>query len=409
MSPDERAEAAGHPSGSTSGAAESQLPLPEYTHLRRLTNDTGLWEHARILTPRVEHGFCTDDNARGLLVVSRPTSPPSELADLAAIYLAFRARCPHRLWPVSQSSRRRRRLDRRRRQRRQPRSSVVGTRDRRQLGSDAMDAAGGLRRLRLMRLVRIPAPALKRLRGPRCRRDARRSIRATPPPPNSSSEPPGLIAAAASDRIPWPEARLTYDNARLPEALLAAGAARGDRHLISVGIRLLEWLVRAETNHDHFSFTPAGGWAPGDPRPAFDQQPIEAAAMAEACYRAWTITDEPVWRERALDAARWFMGRNDTGMVLYDSETGGTCDGLMERSVNENRGAESTLAGIAALQIAALCSTADLRDGSLSDVLHPGNPSACPTRCRTPNGSSPSPSSRSTTCRPEEQRSCRHS
>ena len=77
MSPDERAEAAAHPSGSPLGAATSRLPRPVYTHLRRLTNETGLWEHARILTPRVEHGFCTDDNARGLLVVSRSTSPSS--------------------------------------------------------------------------------------------------------------------------------------------------------------------------------------------------------------------------------------------------------------------------------------------------------------------------------------------
>jgi hypothetical protein len=82
--------------------------------------------------------------------------------------------------------------------------------------------------------------------------------------------------------------------------------------------------------------------------------------MAEACYRAWSITGKSVWRARAIDAAWWFMGKNDTGMVLYDPETGATCDGLMERSVNENRGAESTLAGIAALQIAALCSDTDL-------------------------------------------------
>jgi hypothetical protein len=170
----------------------------------------------------------------------------------------------------------------------------------------------------------------------------------------------GRIAAAASERIPWPEDRLTYDNARLPEALLAAGAWLGDRRLISTGLRLLEWLVRIETSGDHFSFTPAGGWKPGEHRPAFDQQPIEALAMAAACYRAWSITSDPAWKGRAINAAQWFMGRNDTGMVLYDKATGGTCDGLEERSVNENRGAESTLAGLGALQIAAMCSTADL-------------------------------------------------
>jgi hypothetical protein len=170
----------------------------------------------------------------------------------------------------------------------------------------------------------------------------------------------GRIAAAARGRIPWPESRLTYDNSRLPEALLAAGAWLGDRRLTSTGLRLLEWLVQAETVGDHFSFTPAAGWNPGEPRPAFDQQPIEAVAMAAACYRAWSITSEAAWKRRAISAAQWFMGRNDTGMVLYDEATGGTCDGLEERSVNENRGAESTLAGLAALQIAAMCSTVDL-------------------------------------------------
>ena len=173
-----------------------------------------------------------------------------------------------------------------------------------------------------------------------------------------------VIAEATRDRISWPEPRLTYDNARLPEALIAAGVARGDRHLISVGIRLLEWLVRDETEDNHFSFTPAGGRSPGGPHPGFDQQPIEAAAMADACYRAWTASGDPVWKTRALDAARWLVGRNDTGMAVYDQQTGGTSDGLMQHSVNQNRGAESTLAGLAALQIAARCSIADPGTGA---------------------------------------------
>ena len=156
----------------------------------------------------------------------------------------------------------------------------------------------------------------------------------------------------------WPGARLTYDNPRLPEALLAAGHALGDRHKTATGIRMLEWLVRAETIEGHFSFTPVGGWAPGEARPGFDQQPIEAWAMAEACHRAWISTGDDAWRLRAIGAARWLMGRNDTGMVLYEAATGGTCDGLMEDSVNQNRGAESTLAGLAALQIAATCTVA---------------------------------------------------
>ena len=162
----------------------------------------------------------------------------------------------------------------------------------------------------------------------------------------------GVIADAALGRIPWPESRLTYDNARLPEALIAAGRTLGRRRLTVIGIRLLEWLVGVETNGDHFSFTPDGGWAPGEPRPGFDQQPIEAWAMADATHRAWSVTGDGIWRVRALRASRWLVGHNDTGMVLYDAPTGGTCDGLMEHSTNENRGAESTLAGIGTMQVA---------------------------------------------------------
>jgi hypothetical protein len=166
-----------------------------------------------------------------------------------------------------------------------------------------------------------------------------------------------VIAEAARAMLPWPETRLTYDNARLPEALVAAGSILGDHRLIWTGTRLLQWLVRVETNDDHFSFTPSNGWAPGEPRPAFDQQPIEGWGMADACARAWGVTGDPAWRLRAAGAAHWFIGRNDVGRALYDPDTGGTCDGLMKDSVNENRGAESTLAGIAALQSAIRCVT----------------------------------------------------
>lgn len=79
--------------------------------------------------------------------------------------------------------------------------------------------------------------------------------------------------------------------------------------------------------------------------------------MADACHRAWEVTGDAVWRVRALRAARWLLGSNDAGLALYDPDTGATFDGLEEGSVNENCGAESTLAGIATLQVAASCDT----------------------------------------------------
>lgn len=165
-----------------------------------------------------------------------------------------------------------------------------------------------------------------------------------------------LIRAARS-AIPWPEARLTYDNARIPEALLAAGLALGDERRTAVGMRLLEWLVGNETRGTHFSFTPVAGRVPGDRGPAFDQQPIEAWGMADACHQAFVASGDSRWHELALRAGSWLFGSNDANAVMYDEESGATYDGLTASGVNLNQGAESTLAGLGILQVAASLQT----------------------------------------------------
>ena len=154
----------------------------------------------------------------------------------------------------------------------------------------------------------------------------------------------------ASPEWPWPEERLTYDNARIPEAMLAAGAALSRPRLAKDGLSLLRWLVGVETRGDHFSFVPVGGWVQPEPRPAFDQQPIEAAGVADACARAWELTGDPSWKEVVVRAAAWILGDNDVGVPLYDPDTEGCCDGLEPTGVNRNQGAESTLAMITTFQ-----------------------------------------------------------
>jgi hypothetical protein len=328
------------------------LPAPAFDHLARLTDTTGLWEHARASTPRIEHGFCTDDNARALIVVSREPAPSDGVVDLAATYLEF----------VLEARTASGRFHNRRN------ASGAWTDD---VGGDDCQGRAWWGLGTVARLGHLPwmrqagadtFATCTSFDSPHLRANAYAALGAVEmlaadPLHRAATEllehTSGVLLDAARRTIPWPEARLTYDNARLPEALLAAGATLHRRHLILVGIRLLEWLARVETTGDHFSFTPNTGWALGDPRPDFDQQPIEAWAMAEACHRAWLVTGEGAWRVRALRAAQWLVGRNDTGMTLYDDATGSTCDGLMENAVNENRGAESTLAGIGALQIAA--------------------------------------------------------
>ncbi len=330
------------------------LPAPNFSHLRAMTDRLGLWEHSRLSTPRLEHGFWTDDNARALVVVSRQASSDSSLADLAAIYLGFileartssggfhNRRSTEGAWVDGVGS-----------DDSQGRAWwALGAVARhgyepwmRRAGVTAFDVCSGFDSTHLRSNAFAVLGAVDLVAVEPTHTDARDLLARTSL----------VLASAVRSRIPWPEIRLTYDNARIPEALIAAGATLGDKRMIDMGVRLLERLLWVETDGDHFSFTPVGGWQTGEARPGFDQQPLEAAAMAEACYRAWTVTGNSVWRVRALRSAHWLMGRNDTGAVLYDASTGATCDGLTKDSVNENRGAESTLAGLAILQVAAAC------------------------------------------------------
>lgn len=330
------------------------MPVPVFDHLRVLTSGRGIWEHAWYSTPRIEHGFCTDDNARALVVALRQAAVSDSLSDLVAIYFDFVAAA---------------------------RTSLGGFHNRRDaagiwtddVGSDdcqgrAWWGLGTAARLAADDGTRVAAAeafaTCSVFESPHLRANAYAALGAAEVIRSKCRSRSAVelldrttevIAEAARAKIPWPEARLTYDNARIPEALIAAGSVLGDKRRLAMGIRLLEWLVEAETNEDHFSFAPVGGRKPGDRRVGFDQQPLEAWAMADACYLAWSVTGDPVWTARALRAAGWLVGRNDTGMELYDEASGGTRDGLMAASANQNRGAESTLAGIGALQVAAQC------------------------------------------------------
>jgi hypothetical protein len=149
---------------------------------------------------------------------------------------------------------------------------------------------------------------------------------------------------------PWPEPRLTYANALIPEAMLAVGEVLGYAPLIQRGQNLLRWLVQQEIAVDHLSVTPVGGRGPGDIKPGFDQQPIEVAAIADAASRASRITGDDYWEEVIDLSVNWFLGNNDVGLLMMDIETGGGYDGLQPTGVNLNQGAESTLALISTMQ-----------------------------------------------------------
>lgn len=343
MPPDD-VTSVGHPS---SGGL--RLPMPNFAHLRDLTDQGGLWEHARHSTPRPEHGFCNDDNARALVITANERA--EDVADLAGIYLRY----------VLDS----RRSDGRFRNRRDSTgswSNESGSDDsqgRAWWGLGAITARAPEQWMRASALEEFESCAT--FESPHLRANAYAALGAAEAVGEGESHPAvelldrtsTLIARATRSTIPWPEGRLTYDNARIPEALLAAGLGLGDERRTNLGMRLLEWLAIHESRGDRFSFTPVGGRRPGDRHPTFDQQPIEAWAMADACSRALSLTGDWRWRELALRAGTWLLGRNDAGAPMYDDKCGGTFDGLTATGVNLNQGAESTLAGLGVLQVAA--------------------------------------------------------
>jgi hypothetical protein len=317
------------------------IPSPPFTHLRRLTDAGGIYEHARGTTPRREHGYCVDDVARALVVVCREGGPVQD--ELGEHYLSFV------LAAQDEDGRFRNRRGTDLRFRGPPTVEDCWGRALWGLGA----AAGDLRALAAF-------DRGARWRSPSPRAMAFASLGAS----EVLSVHPGhdgalALLSAASAVIgrpghraewPWPQPRLTYANAVLPEALLAAGAALGAAGLVADGLRLLAWLLDVQTHNGHLSLVPAAGRGPFDSPPGFDQQPIEAAALADACARAHTLTGQGRWLDGISRAADWFLGANDTARPLYDPVSGGGCDGLERYGRNENQGAESTLALVSTLQ-----------------------------------------------------------
>ena len=160
-----------------------------------------------------------------------------------------------------------------------------------------------------------------------------------------------IIGVPQTDRgWVWCEPRLSYANAVLAEALVAAGAGLERPAMVEDGLRMLGWLLERETYDGHLSVTPVGGARPQDHPPRFDQQPIEVAALADACARAESVTGDRSWRAGVDLAVKWFAGDNDAGTPMWDPATGGGFDGLQADGPNLNQGTESTLAWLATAQ-----------------------------------------------------------
>ncbi|SBS75417.1 Glycosyltransferase, group I [uncultured Mycobacterium sp.] len=324
--------------------------IPSFAHLLRMTDHQATFEHALLTEPRREHGYCTDDMARVLVVTTREpesSGPVNGLAGKALQFLndaqSYNGACRNRMGQAG------RWLD-------EPTTDDHWGRCIWGLGTAAANSDVSL--VRKLAIIQFERAAKARSKWPRAMAFA--AIGAAEvlsvDPRNSAARKLLADYAAAVDRgnddadWPWPEPRLTYANAILPEAMIAAGVALDDVELRQRGLNLLEWLLAHETAGGHLSPTPVAGCGPGDSRPAFDQQPIEVATLADACARAATIDARSLWTDGIRSAAAWFNGANDAGQPMWDSATGGGFDGLHADGVNLNQGTESTLAVISTLQ-----------------------------------------------------------
>jgi hypothetical protein len=323
-------------------------PVVSFEHLYRLSDDTGVFEHAKLTEPRVEHGYCLDDVARGLIVAVREPEPPDELVALAQTYLRFiiAAQTP----------------DGRFHNRRRPdlgwgdEASVEDCWGRALWGLGTAVALAP--ELAAQSIAAFDGSVRRRSPWPRSMAFAAMGAAEVLLVQPDHAGARALLADAATLIGPcpadngwrWPEPRLHYANAILPETLIAAGALLHDPRTLSDGLAMLGWLLEVETQGNHLSVTPVGGWSADEPRPAFDQQPIEVAALADACARAFRVTGELRWRDAVQRSAAWFLGENDAQIPLYDPVSCGGCDGLEADGRNANQGAESTLALISTLQ-----------------------------------------------------------
>ena len=325
-------------------------PEPSFEHLAMMSDGIGTFEHADHARPRVGEGYCTDDMARLLVAVCRQPEPDGVVVDLARMAYRFLAEAQG--------------ADGRIRNRRDAGGRWRGPRCVEDCWGRAMWAFGTAARRAPEDVMRESAAALfdhglqQRTHWPRAMSfaalGAAEVLEVDPHHVGARrllADCVDVIGRPADDPgWSWPEGRLTYANAALAEALIAAGALLERPAVLRDGLTALRWLLGRETLDGHLSLTGTHGAGPGDLPPMFDQQPIEAAAMADACARAHEVTGDPAWRDGVDMAVGWFLGANDVGVPVGDVERGAGYDGLEAGGVNRNQGAESTIAFVTTLQ-----------------------------------------------------------
>lgn len=349
------------PSLPAEGRLRMSLPEVRLDHLHIMTDDTGMLQHSIYATPDRHHGYTTDDNARALIVAGMMSSlfHDEQVLPRLHVYLSFL----HHAFNPSVG-----------------RFRNFMSYDRTWLEDDGSDDCQGRVIWALGHLIsHSPNTPTRRhaadlflkgvgsldsVRFPRSRAlgilGLHYYLRVFPDDAKIRDRLEALSRSLndtfekyESAEWPWCEELVTYDNGRLPQALIIAGLTLGEDRAVARGLRALKWLLGIQTAEaGHLSAIGNDGWYHrSGQRAVFDQQPLEAAALIGACKAAYRASGEARWLGEMRRCFEWYLGRNDTGLALIDFKTRGCYDGLQADGVNQNQGAESLLSWLLSLLI----------------------------------------------------------
>lgn len=332
-----------------------KLPEIKLDHLFNLTDSTGIFQHARYHIPDRNHGYCLDDNVRALLVLAlykKYDSTDPEVENLIQIYLSF---VDHAYNPKTEKYR-----------------NFMGY-DRVWLEQTGSEDSRGRTVWAICTLIsddnfsyyhsyleKLLDQSLKsELYSPHAIAFELLGLsRLAEKMPDSSLY---NIIRKESEKLwdyfrkrdhpdwLWYDKTITYDSSRFPQAIISAGYVLANPSLIKEGLKILDWLIHHQFEKGVYHPIGNENWMTPEGKSEFDQQPLEAAAMMDACLKAWEITQNPIYYRYAEQAFQWFTGKNILEVPVYDPITGGCRDGLNPNGVNENKGAESTLAWLSSL------------------------------------------------------------
>lgn len=334
--------------------ALSLSPLaPDFSAVERMSDSTGMLQHSIYSVPDRRHGYCIDDNARALMLVSQmPTMDEGERDKWMTIYASF---LQYAWNPEARRFRNFMNFDR-------TWCEDFGSEDSNgrtlwALGVTARDAQLAKHRHWAVSMFDMTASLSLELGSPRSHAFAMLGAAAILDafPGHAlahtilarfGEELCGLLEEARRPEWEWFEIVLAYDNARLPEALIRAGHSLGREDMVKCGLSTLDWIVGKQTSPEG-RFRAVGSESFGrvyaEPL-QFDQQPLEAQATIDACSAAFDASGDHRWVAEAQRAYLWYLGQNDLDLPLATVQDGGCFDGLMPTGLNRNQGAESILA-----------------------------------------------------------------